>query len=77
MNQNDVEIMGFESFLTCYLDARCRQGEDSLPSLDTLKQDYIQYLIDITGYDINAVADILSLPPEYITRRLKQFSLWQ
>ena len=77
MNEHEVEIMGFDSFLTWYLDSRCQQGEHSLPSLDTLKQDYIQYLIDITGNDINAVADILSLPPEHITRRLKQFSLWQ
>jgi hypothetical protein len=76
-NQHKIEIMGFDSFLTWYLDSRCRQGEYSLPSLDTLKQDYIQYLIDITGNDINAVADILSLPPEHVTRRLNQFSLWQ
>ena len=77
MNQHEIEIMGFESFLTCYLDARYRQGDSTLPSLDTLKQDYIQYLIDITDNDINAVADILSLRPEHIARQLKQFSLWQ
>ncbi|MBU1474234.1 MAG: hypothetical protein KJ768_05140 [Acidobacteria bacterium] len=74
LNQQEIEIMGFESFLTWYLVCRCRQGDDTLPSLDTLKQDYIQYLIDITGNDINAVADILSLPPEHVTRH--QFNLW-
>lgn len=75
--QNGIEIMGFESFLSWYLDSRCRKGKSNLPSLDMLKQDYIQYLIEITGNDINAVADILSLPPEHITRQLNQFNLWQ
>lgn len=74
--QDGIEIMGFERFLSRYLKARCRQGELTLPSLDTLKRNYIQYLIDITGNDFNAVVDILSLPPEQMTRRMNQFKLW-
>lgn len=73
----EVSIMSFESFLTWYLDCNrdCRR-RDSLPSLEALKKDYIEYLLEITCNDIQAVADILRLPPERLTRRLKKYNFW-
>ena len=69
--------MSFESFLTWYLDS-LQEGfrSDSLPSLEALKEGYIDYLLQITNNDLQAVADILRLPPERLTRRLKKYNYW-
>jgi len=74
---HDCEAMSFESFLTLYLDFHKRRlNKDRLPTLEELKQDYIAYLLDITGNDPRAVADILRLPTRSLGRKLKQFNLW-
>jgi len=69
--------MSYESFLSWYLDC-CKhtQGKDNLPTLKTLYQDYINYLLDMTDNDMDAVADILSLPSEGLTKRLHKYALW-
>jgi DNA-binding NtrC family response regulator len=71
------EIMSFESYLTWYLDCRKHTaGEKELPTLEALNRDYIGYLMDVTDYDMDAVADILRLPSKELTKRLDQYNLW-
>jgi len=67
----------FESFLSIYLGQDNREGSRSgLPTLEELKMDYINYLLDITGENIEEVADILRLPKESLSRTLHQYQLW-
>lgn len=71
------EVMSFESYLTWYLDCRKHTvGEENLPTLEALNRDYIGYLMDVTDYDMGAVADILGLPSEELTKRLHKYNLW-
>lgn len=71
------EVMSFESYLTWYLDCRKHTfGNKNLPTLETLERDYIDYLMDVTDYDMGAVADILRLPSEELTKRLQKYDLW-
>ena len=44
---------------------------DSLPTLDEIKMDYIQYLLKITGNNLAETANILEIPPPLLNKKIK------
>jgi len=44
---------------------------ESLPTLEELKMDYIQYLLKITGNNLNETATILEIPPLLLNKKIK------
>lgn len=45
--------------------------DENLPSLEELKMDYIQYLLEITGHDLEETAGILAISPPLLHKKLK------
>lgn len=48
---------------------------EGFPSLDKLKREYIQYLLQFTNHNLNETAKILSISRGMLTRKLKRFQL--
>jgi DNA-binding NtrC family response regulator len=46
--------------------------DDSLPTLEELKMDYIQYLLKITGNNVAETANILEIPPPLLNKKIKE-----
>lgn len=46
-------------------------GED-LPSLKEIKSNYIQYLLDVTGNDIEETAKILDVPRNDLEKKINE-----
>ncbi|MCK4337926.1 MAG: hypothetical protein KAX11_08275 [Candidatus Aminicenantes bacterium] len=69
---HETDIMDMETYLAWYL----RGNRSELPTLEKLEIDYICYLLDMTGDDHAAVADILCLLTKNLTRRLHEYALW-
>lgn len=44
------------------------------PSLDRLKKEYIQYLLKLTGNDVQETADILGISPDSLEDNLQELS---
>ncbi|MBN2247026.1 MAG: hypothetical protein JW755_14400 [Candidatus Aminicenantes bacterium] len=42
------------------------------PTLEKLKMDYIRYLLEITGNDLEETAGILAIPPPLLHKELKK-----
>ncbi len=49
-----------------------QDNDDDFPSLEELKMDYIQYLLEITGQDIDETAGILAIHPSLLHKELKK-----
>jgi len=49
---------------------------DYLPSLASLEEGYICYLLELTGNSLAKTADILNLPPDKLFKRLKKYDVW-
>lgn len=45
---------------------------DSLPTLDEIKMDYIHYLLKITGNNLAETANILEIPPPLLHKKIKK-----
>ena len=76
-HREDDRLFSFESFLSLYLGRNSRDGSHSgFPTLEELKRDYINYLLDITGENVEEVADILRLPKKSLSRKLNHYQLW-
>jgi len=44
---------------------------DSLPTLDEIKMDYIQYLLKITGNNLAETANILEITPPLLNKKIR------
>ena len=75
--RENSRLFSFENFLSLYLGHDDREGLlSAFPTLEELKMDYINYLLDITDENIEEVADILRLPKESLSRKLNHYQRW-
>jgi len=44
---------------------------ENLPTLEELKMEYIQYLLKITGNNLDETATILEIPPPILNKKIK------
>lgn len=63
------------AYLVYLINRNHRTSPDDFPSLDTLKKEYIRYLLQFTSYNLNETARILSISRGSLTRKLKHFQL--
>jgi len=49
---------------------------DCLPTLASLEEGYICYLLELTGNNLAKTADILNLHPDLLFNRLKKYDVW-
>ena len=69
-------LLSFGSFLSLYLHHSGRESiGPGFPTLEELKRDYINYLLDITEDNLEEVADILCLPKKRLSQKLNQYQL--
>lgn len=59
-------------YLSYYLDMKKRQNRSrKMPSLDEVKNNYVDYLLDLTHNNLEETAEILDVPPTSLQKRIK------
>lgn len=59
-------------YLRYYLDMKKRQNRSGkLPSLDEVKNNYVNYLLNVTNNNLQETAKILDVPPTSLQKRIK------
>jgi DNA-binding NtrC family response regulator len=43
---------------------------EKLPSLDEVKNNYVNYLLDVTDHNLEETAEILAVPPTSLQKRI-------
>jgi hypothetical protein len=51
---------------------RKQNPDKKLPSLEEVKNNYVSYLLDMTGHNIEEAAKILDVPPASLERKAKE-----
>ncbi len=49
---------------------------DDLPSLERLEEDYIHYVLELTGSDVVRASEILNISPGELLYKLKKLDIW-
>ena len=62
-------------FFNYYL-RKQRGPHQDLPTLAKLDDEYIHYVLEVTGNDVVAASEILAISPETLFRKLRKFDLW-
>lgn len=63
-------------YLKHYLSGRLEDGRtDDLPTLEVLEEEYIGYVIELSGFDLARSAKILGLPTAELLRRIKRLEI--
>lgn len=69
--------MGKSEYLKHYLKRiKANNTPEYLPTLGLLEEEYINYLLELTGYDLNNTADILNIQPALLFNRMKKYDIW-
>ncbi len=64
--------MKTSNYLQHYLEWRRENSTESeLPALETLEAEYIEYVFELTGYDLIRTADILSISIGTLYKKLR------
>ncbi len=61
-------------FLEHYL--KFRLSEDRFPTLEDLKKEYIEYLLDLTEFNLEETAKILNIPPRALSNNLIKYKIF-
>ena len=67
--------MATSKYLELYLRKQRGRHQD-LPTLAKLEDEYMHYVLEITGNDVLATAEILGVTPKVLFHKLKKFDLW-
>jgi DNA-binding NtrC family response regulator len=60
-------------YLRYYLDMKKKQTPDEkLPSLEEVKTNYVNYLLNVTDNDLEETAKILGVPPASLKKKIKE-----
>ena len=60
-------------YLHYYLDMKKKQNRgDKFPSLQEVKSDYLRYLLELTGNDLERTAKILDVPRASLNKNIKE-----
>lgn len=62
-------------YLDYYL-RKQRGPHQDLPTLVKLDDEYMHYVLEVTGNDVLAASEILGVSPETLFRKLRKFDLW-
>lgn len=49
--------------------------QEYLPTLERLEEEYINYVLELTGNDLAGSAEILNISPMHLFNKLKRFEL--
>jgi hypothetical protein len=59
-------------YLHYYLDIKRKQDRSGkLPSLNEVKNNYVNYLLDVTDHNLEETAEILNVPPTSLKKKIK------
>ena len=67
--------MAISRYLDYYF-KRQRSPHHDLPTLSKLEDEYMHYVLEVTGNDVLAASEILGVSPEMLFRKLRKFDLW-
>lgn len=74
--QNDNQPGSFSEYLSYYI-ASQEEGADPgcLPTLESLKKDYIHYLLGRTDFNISQAAEILKISRSSLYNKIQRYGL--